>query len=78
MQNLQEVTSAKNELEPAVISKPGVTAIEVGYTDPAHIEKGYCIRIIVTDKKITFADLDLSPQYKGVPLQIIVRKIELH
>jgi hypothetical protein len=78
MQNLEEVTAAKNELEPTLMNKPGVQAIEVGYTDPDQTEKGYCIRIIVSDKQITLADLDLSPHYKGVPLKLIVRKIELH
>jgi hypothetical protein len=78
MQNLEESIAAKNELEPTLINKPGVRAIEVGYTDPDHTEKGYCIRIIVSESKISLADLDLSTHYKGVPLQLIVRKIELH
>jgi hypothetical protein len=78
MQDLEEIIRIKNELEEKVLSNEFVTGIEVAYTDPGNTSKGYCIRILVSDKKITLVDLHLPSQYKGVPLEVIRRRIELH
>ena len=73
---LEQARRVKERLEAEILSKPGVTGIDVGYRPGTGPEGGEpVIRIYVADKQ---AAPELPAEVEGIPVIVIERRYELH
>lgn len=80
MKSLEEVAAVKTELEKNLLSNPEVNSVNIGTIDPssAYPDEKYGIRVYVNSANTTHADIGLNKLFKGVPVIVQHRKIELH
>lgn len=80
MKSLEEVAVIKRELEKDLLSNPVVNSVNIGAIDasPDYPDEKYGIRVYVNNPATTHADLGLNKLFKGVPVIVQYRKMELH
>jgi hypothetical protein len=73
--SLDDVIRIKSEVEGELLAKPGVTGVDVGQR-PAGGSP--VIRVYVASRDQIPADLGSMTEIRGVPVEIIERRFELH
>lgn len=79
MKSLDKVIKLKEQLERQLVVHPYITGIEISTSseDIKPHNPQYIIRVLVNDPEISFEQLGIPALYKGVPINIGYRKIEL-
>lgn len=78
MKPLEEVIRIKEELEKKLIHNPKVSGIDVtSLGKESNAVEDYVIRVMVNEPKVSYGDLGIEREYKGVSVIIEYRKVEL-
>ena len=72
--NIDKALQLQRELEKKILSKPGVHGIAISTLPDDHTQ--VCIKIIVSDAKYDYKNLNLESSYYGIPIVFSVEDIK--
>ncbi|MBA2305564.1 MAG: hypothetical protein H0W08_23425 [Acidobacteria bacterium] len=79
MTSMEEAIRIKTEMEGGWLAQPGVTGVDVGRrTVDGQLTDEPVIRIYVADRRDAAKRLKLPAMIRGVHVQVIERRFELH
>jgi hypothetical protein len=73
--SLEDVIRIKSEVEAELLAKPGVTGVDVGQRAGGG---GPVIRVYVASRDQIPGDLASMTDIRGVPVELVERRFELH
>jgi hypothetical protein len=77
--NREAVLAVKRTVEDGLLSRPGVTAVDVGYKTVGGRKTDQWAIVVYVKKKGTFASADLIPPFiQGVPTDVVEKTFVLH